>query len=428
MNNINKKPILTVYIISYNFGEYIAQAIESVLYQDTEYNFKIYIYDDCSTDGSQNILKHYQNIYPNYIDIELSDINTYSLPDGDLIGRKRLREHIKTKYVAICEGDDFWCDSHKIQKQIDYMEANQGCSMTCHASRWIDYFKNSEYDWRPYTDEKDLTPYDVIYKPNGNVSTASLIFRSEAFFLPLDYPRADVADQLWQNNALLYGNIHYFNDIMSVYRYGHESSWTSNNMKDIGNSLTHNYTFIRYLYEYDKYSRNKFHNLIIQTIDQYVNVSIESLIGYDTDKLKKQISCLQEKKFIHGLLRILNFINGEKKFSKGEIDKINNANKIYIYGHGKYSKFIETALHKIGVYDYRFVVSDNQPLSKNEVHLHDAARASADDLYIIGVSQKYKCNVEASIHKYKIDNILAPLWLKWEIGDENKTNSCYSTL
>lgn len=123
---------VSISCITYNQREYIAEAIESFLMQKTNFKYEILIHDDASTDGTTEIIKEYEKKYPDIIKPIYQTENQYS--QGVKINENFLYPKYKGKYVALCEGDDYWTDPDKLQKQYDYMEANPDCSMCFHAA------------------------------------------------------------------------------------------------------------------------------------------------------------------------------------------------------------------------------------------------------------------------------------------------------
>ncbi|NOU59273.1 glycosyltransferase [Marinifilum caeruleilacunae] len=113
------KPLVSVKTITYNHEKYIAQCIEGILNQKTNFDFEYIIGEDCSTDNTMQIVQEYANKYPNIIRIISSEENV-----GATKNDQRTDEACIGKYVAFCEGDDFWTDPYKLQKQVDFMEAN----------------------------------------------------------------------------------------------------------------------------------------------------------------------------------------------------------------------------------------------------------------------------------------------------------------
>lgn len=112
-------PILSVCIVAYMHERYIANAIESVLNQETQYEYEIIIGDDASTDKTETIILEYAKKYPNRFKLLFLKDNAYGTPDNLSAQLKRMAQG---KYILTLEGDDYWTDIHKIQKQVDYLE------------------------------------------------------------------------------------------------------------------------------------------------------------------------------------------------------------------------------------------------------------------------------------------------------------------
>ena len=112
-------PLVSIYMITYNHEPYIAQAIESVLMQQTDFKYMLVIGEDCSTDNTGNICEEYSKQYPEKILLLPTDKNL-----GSRENALKTFTACKGKYIAMCEGDDYWTDPFKLQKQFDFMEAN----------------------------------------------------------------------------------------------------------------------------------------------------------------------------------------------------------------------------------------------------------------------------------------------------------------
>ena len=117
-------PLVSIHCLAYNHKNYIAQAIESFLMQKTNFDYEIIIGEDCSTDGTREIVFDYAKKYPDLIRLVTSDENV-----GMNENALRTKLAAKGKYIAYCEGDDYWIDPLKLQKQIDFLEANQDYGM-----------------------------------------------------------------------------------------------------------------------------------------------------------------------------------------------------------------------------------------------------------------------------------------------------------
>jgi glycosyltransferase involved in cell wall biosynthesis len=119
-----KQPLVSVLSITYNHAPYIAQAIESFLAQETTFPLEIVIGEDCSTDGTTEIVLNYAKRYPNLIRVITSETNVGVIPNF-----LRTLEVCRGKYIAICEGDDYWHYPQKLQMQVDFLEANPDYGM-----------------------------------------------------------------------------------------------------------------------------------------------------------------------------------------------------------------------------------------------------------------------------------------------------------
>ncbi len=118
------EPLVSVLSITYNHSAYISQAIESFLAQQTTFPFEIVIGEDCSTDGTREIVFDYAKRYSHIIRVITSDCNV-----GAMSNFLRTFDSCRGKYIAICEGDDFWHDPEKLQVQVDFLEANSDHGM-----------------------------------------------------------------------------------------------------------------------------------------------------------------------------------------------------------------------------------------------------------------------------------------------------------
>ena len=116
---MSKEPLVSVYMITYNHEPHIAQAIEGVLMQETDFPIELVIGEDCSTDRTREIVLEYQKKYPDLIRVIISEKNVGARKNGD-----RTSKLLRGKYVAFCEGDDYWIDPIKIKMQATFLEDN----------------------------------------------------------------------------------------------------------------------------------------------------------------------------------------------------------------------------------------------------------------------------------------------------------------
>jgi glycosyltransferase involved in cell wall biosynthesis len=124
-----KKPLVRVFVATYNQAKYIRDCLNGILMQKTDFPFEICIYDDCSTDGTSDIAREYAEKYPNIIaDIQPENLYSDKKEQWHAIVFRRLKEH-NCKYLAFCEGDDYWTDPFKLQIQADFLENHSDFSM-----------------------------------------------------------------------------------------------------------------------------------------------------------------------------------------------------------------------------------------------------------------------------------------------------------
>ncbi len=117
-------PLVSVKMITYNHAPFIAQAIEAVLQQKTNFPFELVIGEDCSTDGTRKIVFEYQEKYPDIIRVLTSEKNV-----GMKKNSYRTIKACRGKYIAFCEGDDYWHREDKLQKQVAYLESHPECGL-----------------------------------------------------------------------------------------------------------------------------------------------------------------------------------------------------------------------------------------------------------------------------------------------------------
>ena len=130
MADTSKK--VSVFMITYNHEKYIAEALDSILMQKTDFDFDIVIGEDCSTDATRRIVLEYSRKYPDKIKLLLHNVNV-----GFISNMMYVLEACTGKYVAMCEGDDYWTDPFKLQKQVDFLEANKEYMLATHGYRIV---------------------------------------------------------------------------------------------------------------------------------------------------------------------------------------------------------------------------------------------------------------------------------------------------
>jgi len=169
-----EKPLVSVFMITYNHEKYIAQAIEGVLMQKTDFHFELIIGEDCSTDRTREVVVDYANKYPEIIKPILHEKNVGMKANG-----RATREASSGKYVALCEGDDYWIDPLKLQKQVDFMESHPECSL-CHTYyREVDESSMEIGSVLPKKKLSSVSEFGDYFPHRSVIRTATVMYRNE---------------------------------------------------------------------------------------------------------------------------------------------------------------------------------------------------------------------------------------------------------
>jgi len=265
------KPLVSVVCITYNHEHYIKDAIEGFLIQETRFPFEIIIHDDASTDATAKIVRQYAEKYPNIIRQILQQENQYS--QGKKIFPIALAE-AKGEYVALCEGDDYWTNENKLQKQVDFMVANPECSWCFHSAKCIHMDRagiQTVMKPRQFFKSNKFTIKHVILRGGGFYPTASAMFRSHAIKdLPDFYFSAPIGDWPLALIATSKGTVGYIDEIMSVYRMHVPGSWSWRKPREkacIWNDrLKTHKKAIKYLHDFNVYSEFEFEKYLKSSI------------------------------------------------------------------------------------------------------------------------------------------------------------------
>lgn len=241
---------------TYNHRNFIRHALDGFVKQITDFKIEILIHDDASTDGTKEIVQQYEERYPDLIKPIFQTENQYS--KGIQISKTFQFPRMRGKYVAWCEGDDYWTDSNKLQKQVDFLESHPDYSMCCHSGFYVDEKeKKLPGMFRAFSQDTDISTSEAIRK--WVCPTASIVYRRdlrEKSNFP-DMAFAPCGDYPLIINMSLLGKIRYFDSPMCAYRKNRNSvsaTWDRN----IDKKIDVNSRFIRMLDEIDIYTNYMF--------------------------------------------------------------------------------------------------------------------------------------------------------------------------
>jgi glycosyltransferase involved in cell wall biosynthesis len=226
------QPLLSVWMCAYNHEKYIAQAIDSVLMQKTDFDFDIIIGEDCSSDNTRQIVLSYQQQYPDKIKLFLPNQNlgmnailvpTFKLCTG--------------RYIAMLDGDDYWTDPFKLQKQVDILESNPNLVFVCHRVLVSNSILKVDYEsYAPaFVNNDDLLTNESFHNFHGDIPrlhnpvyTLSVVFRNlfegelPTWIANLPYPDLGIYFVLMLNGA----KAKYLHDNLGVYRVHDKGSYS----------------------------------------------------------------------------------------------------------------------------------------------------------------------------------------------------------
>jgi len=232
------KPLVSVLCNTYNHARYIEDALRGFLIQKTNFPFEVIVHDDASLDETKDIVLRYVNRYPRVIKLIAQKENQYS---KGIKPTTLSFPFSQGAFIALCEGDDFWIDEYKLQKQVVLLKQREEvaiCVHSCHAlepsGRIVECYISS-----PQSIEFDAQ--DVASKLGQYAPTASYVMRrSVVETIPEWFNKTAVGDFYWELNGSTIGKGHYIKDVMSVYRLGAIGSWSSNFSKDFTSTILRN--------------------------------------------------------------------------------------------------------------------------------------------------------------------------------------------
>jgi len=212
---MENKPLVSVCMITYNHEDFISQAIEGALMQKTDFPIELVIGEDCSTDRTREICLEYQQKYPEIIRILPREKNLGMMPNFvDTL------KNCQGKYIALCEGDDYWDNQQKLSYQVDFLEANLDYSGVCTSVKR--YFQDTKkFEKEPYyknlglKQKEDITTEKLL--KGFLIRTATLMFRNN-LFEPNLIKNFCFGDKFLQLLISTKGDICFFNQEDTVYR------------------------------------------------------------------------------------------------------------------------------------------------------------------------------------------------------------------
>ena len=260
---------VSVCCIAYNHGKYIKKCLDSILNQETNFDYEVIIHDDCSQDDTSEIINEYQKKHDNVRAI-IQKENVYS--KGISPYREFAFKSAKGKYIAMCECDDYWCDSKKLQTQYDEMEKNSRASWCSHYVQCVEEDGSKTDTVIPKDFEREnicsYNSYQTIeFFLNKGFQLSSYFVRKDLFeeyytHTPVFVRIAPVEDEPMVRYMASKGDLIFIPKKMSCYRMNSVSGWTSKNSISGSAMYRHYKSMCNMIREYDKYTEHKYTDVI----------------------------------------------------------------------------------------------------------------------------------------------------------------------
>ena len=298
---------VSVLVLCYNHEAYIRDAMEGFLAQETSFPFEIIVHEDASIDRSPEILREYEEKYPEKVKVIYQTKNQYS--QNVSINKEFFLPLARGKYVALCDGDDYWTDPHKLQKQFDALETHPDCSMCLHKVWDYNTLAGADQTKR-FLPKKELPTgtiaSDDFYALLGNgefFNAVCYFFRTEVYReYQNNYP--DFANAYMKNKTddmpmLLYfglqGNAYYIADEMAVYRRFNAGSWSDGQTKKSQEKLASFFrNSVEAITKFNQYSQNRFADRL-NYIYRYFQFNLLACTEEYAQMLLPEFDCVWEK-------------------------------------------------------------------------------------------------------------------------------------
>ena len=314
--------VISIFCTTYNHHNYIRQCLDSMVNQETEYPFEIIVRDDASTDGTSEIAREYAEKYPDIVIPLIQEENLFS--QGRILeSYEQMFNMSRGKYVAICEGDDFWTDMGKLQLQVGFLEAHPDCSLCCTASYYANEDGTIRQDrvFRRFTEDRELTMEDLIR--GWSAATNTVVYRKSCMkdmHIPFrqECVNEDYARMVY---LALQGKVWYLDRITGAYRVGAAGSFSQQAAKNPELYKKRTLEFAAMLDRMDAYTGGKYTETIRRYRDQRL-FDMYANIG-DKENMRKYIRAYDDHSLLwRGLERLRTFAPGPFNAVKDAVRRI----------------------------------------------------------------------------------------------------------
>lgn len=289
-------PVVSVLVPTYQHESFIDECLQGIVDQKTSFPFEILIGEDGSHDKTRERCIRYAEKYPDKIRLFLRDRKQSVLlnDEGKFITRFNVRWlglDARGEFFALCEGDDYWTDPNKLEKQVEALKRHPQCKMCFHAYTWLRHTTKVNRDLYWHHKKEYIFEVDDIIRGGADFcATASIMYRKEVYEKLRSWPwifKMPVADYFLQITGALDGGALYINQNMSVYRRNAPGSWTSRH-ENIVALADHQIKMLNAINLYDKKTDYRYHKSFKAKKDWLdINKTLRNLYSYDRDVIEQ---------------------------------------------------------------------------------------------------------------------------------------------
>lgn len=281
-------PLVSTSTLAFNHGPYIRDCLEGILMQRTTFPVRVCIFDDFSTDGTRDIIKEYESNYPNIFYVVYASHNTYGKSERLKVIEPFRKARKEAKFIALCEGDDYWTDPLKLQKQVDFLETNPDFSFCFHNAMLV--YEGSDHLNKPFKEIGTREYFGGEILKEWIIPTASVVYRMESY-KPISHTDFMFGDIILFLSLAENGKIMGMSDIMSVYRK-HDGGITSPKNANLSNALK----FVKHHEAIKKVFGAKYDEVESEILSKaYIGLSIKQLKNFKLGFISSLLKAYKQK-------------------------------------------------------------------------------------------------------------------------------------
>lgn len=403
---------VSVLVITYNHKAYINKAIDSILMQKGNLEIEILICDDGSTDGTDFILKKYKEKYPTKIKLYLRKINM-AYPTRNIY---ELLKRAKGRYIAFLEGDDYWIDEYKLEKQVAYLDNNLDCggyisnTITVDSNEKMDdrifyqYIKHDKkYTWENYArlEMPGMLGVFMMRNPIDIIEDVSILYMADKMM-------GDITIYML---SLYMGKIFQSTEVLGAYRYVCNESADNFNSITINNKYK-NYNILRFWLKLEKYIKT--HKCEISEIKNIKEAIIEYKSDYSIYSMIRLLGSRDNKKYLLFYLLSLNVNYYKEEYMCPKLvqmktwrEYMKDQSHIILFGTGKIA---EKYINDFGWDKNIEFCVDNDKTKQGKrfrgykIESPEMIKKCKDESKVLVVSEKYEKEIEQQLIKMGVEN------------------------